>query len=163
VLLGKTAEKLKEAGVQTLAVVATSAERARLFFRFRPVRFPVGADPDLITHRAYGLPQMVVTPELGQAIEVVATNLARELKLSVPAAGALAAIDGLDGYARTEADEADFQRHQAQLVGQFLVDGTGIVRWTNIECQRDGLAGIDKFPTDEELLTVAQTVLGQYS
>ncbi len=159
-LLGKTAEKLKEAGVQTLAVVATSAERARLFFRFRPVRFPVGADPDLITHRAYGLPQMAVTPELGQAIEVVATNLARELKLSVPAEGALAAIDGLDGYARTEADEADFQRHQAQLVGQFLVDGKGIVRWTNIECQRDGLAGLDKFPTDEELLTVAQTVLG---
>lgn len=158
-LLGKTAEKLKEAGVQTLAVVATNAQRARLFFRFRPVRFPVGADPDLITHRAYGLPQMAVTPEFGQAIEVVATNLARELKLSVPADGALAAIEGLDGYARTEADEADFQRHQAQLVGQFLVDGTGIVRWTNIECQRDGLAGLDKFPTDEELLAVARTVL----
>lgn len=158
-LLGKTAEKLKEAGVQTLAVVATNAQRARLFFRFRPVRFPVGADPDLITHRAYGLPQMAVTPEFGQAIEVVATNLARELKLSVPAEGALAAIEGLDGYARTEADEADFQRHQAQLVGQFLVDGTGIVRWTNIECQRDGLAGLDKFPTDEELLAVARTVL----
>ena len=158
-LLGKTAEKLKEAGVQTLAVVATSAERARLFFRFRPVRFPVGADPDLITHRAYGLPQMAVTPELMQAIDAVATNLARELQLSVPDGGALAAIEGLDGYARTEADAADFQRHQAQLVGQFLVDGKGIVRWTNIECQRDGLAGIDKFPTDDELLAVAQTVL----
>ena len=157
-LLGKTAEKLKEAGVHTLAVVATSAERARLFFRFRPVRFPVGADPDLITHRAYGLPQMAVTPELVQAIESSAVNLVRELQLSVPAGGALAAISGLDGYARTEADEADFQRHQAQLVGQFLVDGEGIVRWTNIECQRDGLAGLDKFPTDEELLAVARTV-----
>ncbi len=159
-LLGKTAEKLKEAGVQTLAVVATNAQRARLFFRFRPVRFPVGADPDLLTHRAYGLPQVVVTPEFGQAIEVVAADLARELKLSVPDGGALAAIDGLDGYARTEADDADFQRHQAQLIGQFLVDGTGIVRWTNIECQRDGLAGLDKFPTNEELLAVARTVLG---
>ena len=158
-LLGKTAEKLKEAGVQTLAVVATGAERARLFFRFRPVRFPVGADPDLITHRAYGLPQLAVTPEFAQAIDAVATNLARELQLSVPDGGALAAIEGLDGYARTEADAADFQRHQAQLVGQFLVDGKGIVRWTNIECQRDGLAGIDKFPTDDELLAVAQTVL----
>ena len=159
-LLGKTAEKLKEAGVQTLAVVASSAERARLFFRFRPVRFPVGADPDLITHRAYGLPQLAVTPELMQAIDSGAADLARELRLNVPAEGALAAIEGLDGYARTEADAADFQRHQAQLVGQFLVDGAGIVRWTNIECQRDGLAGIDKFPTDEELLAVARTVLG---
>lgn len=158
-LLGKTAEKLKEAGVQTVAVVATNAQRARLFFRFRPVRFPVGADPDLITHRAYGLPQMSVTPELMQAIDAVATNLARELRLKVPAEGVLAAIEGLDGYARTEADAADFQRHQAQLIGQFLVDGKGIVRWTNIECQRDGLAGLDKFPTDEEILAVAQTVL----
>lgn len=159
-LLGKTAEKLKAAGVQTLAVVATSAQRARLFFRFRPVGFPVGADPDLTTHRAYGLPQLAITPELMQAIESVSTDLARELRLRVPAEGALAAIERLDGYARTEADAADFQRHRAQLVGQFLVDGTGIVRWTNIECQRDGLAGIDRFPTDEELLTVAQTVLG---
>ena len=159
-LLGKTAEKLKEAGVQTLAVVATDAERARLFFRFRPVRFPVGADPDLITHRAYGLPQMAVTPELMQAIDTGAADLARELRLKVPAERALAAIEGLDGYARTDADAADFQRHQAQLVGQFLVDGTGIVRWTNIECQQDGLAGIDRFPTDEELLTGAQTLLG---
>ena len=159
-LLGKTAEKLKEAGVQTLAVVATHAPRARLFFRFRPVRFPVGADPDLITHRAYGLPQAAVTPEITQAIDAVAANLARELRLSVPDGGALAAIDGLDGYARTEVDDADFQRHQVQFVGQFLVDGAGIVRWTNIECQRDGLAGIDKFPTDEELLSVARTVLG---
>ena len=159
-LLGKTAEKLKEAGVQTLAVVATSAERARLFFRFRPVRFPVGADPDLITHRAYGLPQMVVTPELMQAIDAGAADLARELRLKVPAEGALAAIEGLDGYARTDADAADFQRHQAQTVGQFLVDGKGIVRWTNIECRRDGLAGLDKFPTDEEILAVARTALG---
>ena len=159
-LLGKTAEKLKEAGVQTLAVVATEAQRARLFFRFRPVRFPVGADPDLNTHRAYGLPQMAVTPEFAQAIDAVAVDLARELRLKVPDGGALAVIDGLDGYARTEADDADFQRHQAQLIGQFLVDGKGIVRWTNIECQRDGLAGIDKFPTDEELLAVARTVLG---
>ncbi len=159
-LLGKTAEKLKAAGVQTLAVVATNAPRARLFFRFRPVRYPVGADPDLITHRAYGLPQMAVTPELMQAIDTGAADLARELRLKVPAEGALAAIEGLDGYARTEADAADFQRHQAQLVGQFLVDGKGIVRWTNIECQRDGLAGLDKFPTDEEILAVARSVLG---
>ena len=159
-LLGKTAEKLKEAGVQTLAVVATHAQRARLFFRFRPVRFPVGADPDLLTHRAFGPPQLSVTLELMQAIDSVSADLARELRLNVPAEGALAAIEGLDGYARTEADAADFQRHQAQLVGQFLVDGKGIVRWTNIECQRDGLAGIDQFPTDEELLAVARTALG---
>jgi hypothetical protein len=159
VLLGKTAEKLKAAGVQTLAVVATGADRARLFFRFRPVRFPVGADPNLTTHSAYGLPQLAVTPGLVQAIESVSADLARELRLKVPAEGALAAIERLDGYAATEADAADFQRHQAQLVGQFLVDGAGIVRWTNIECQRDGLAGLDKFPTDDELLAVAQTVL----
>jgi hypothetical protein len=27
-----------------------------------------------------------------------------------------------------------------------------MIRWTNIECAREGLAGLGKFPTDEEVL-----------
>jgi len=38
------------------------------------------------------------------------------------------------------------------------VDRQGIVRWSNIECAQDGLAGIDKFPTDEELVEVARAL-----
>jgi hypothetical protein len=41
----------------------------------------------------------------------------------------------------------------AQLKGQFLIDREGIVRWANVECAVEGLAGVGKFPTDAEILT----------
>lgn len=154
--LGITAEKLEKVGVQTLAIVATEAERARLYFRFRPTRCAVGADPDLVTHRAYGLPQTAFTKEIQHAIESVAIEVARELRLPARPAEAYQAIDRLDGFTPAESDGADLQRHQAQFTGQFLVDRDGVVRWANIECAREGLAGIDKFPTDDELLAEAR-------
>jgi len=45
-----------------------------------------------------------------------------------------------------------------QMKGQFLIDRDGIVRWFNIECGREGLAGLGKFPTHDELLTAARIV-----
>jgi hypothetical protein len=145
-------------GVETLAIVASQAERARLFFRYRPVRCAVGADPEVSTHRAYGVPQTGVTPEVMQAIHGAYRNLARELKLEVPDDQARDVIGRLDGFEATESESAEFQRHQVQFTGQFLVDRHGIVRWASIECARDGLAGIDKFPTDEELLAAARAL-----
>jgi len=158
VLLGKTAEKLQAVGVETLGIVASQAERARFFFRYRPVRCAVGADPELSTHRAYGVPQTDVTPEVMQAIHGAYRNLARELKLEMPDDQARDAIGRLDGFEPTESENAEFQRHQVQFTGQFLVDRHGIVRWASIECAQNGLAGIDKFPTDEELLAVARAL-----
>ena len=35
---------------------------------------------------------------------------------------------------------------------QFLVDRSGVVRWSNIECANDGFAGFGRFPTEDELL-----------
>ena len=154
--LGKTAEKLQAVGVETLGIIASQAERARLFFRYRPVRCGVGADTELSTHRAYGVPHTGVTPEVMQAIQGAYRNLARELKLEMPDDQARDAIGRLDGFETTESEKAEFQRHQVQFTGQFLVDRHGIVRWASIECAQDGLAGIDKFPTDEELLAAAR-------
>ena len=145
-------------GVETLAIVASKAERGRLFFRYRPVRCAVGADPDLLTHRAYGIPQSGVTPEIRQAIGGAYRTLARELKLEVPDDQARDVIGRLDGFEVTESENAEFQRHQVQFTGQFLVDRDGIVRWANIECAQDGPAGIDKFPTDEEVLALARAL-----
>jgi hypothetical protein len=160
VLLGRTAEKLEKVGVQTVAVVGTEVERVRLYLRYRPVRCPVGADPDLAIHRAYGVPRVPVSPELWGAVQSAYTGLAQELRLPLGAGGAPEAIDRLDGYQVTESDQADFQRHQAQFTAQFLIDRDGIVRWANIECARDGLAGIDRFPTDEEILAAAGALAG---
>ena len=155
-LLGKTAEKLREVGVQTLGVVATNAERARLYYRFRPPRVELGADPDLATHRAYGLPRSPWTPEISQTVQSKVGGLARERGLEVPEAEAKGALNRLDGFEPTESDSAETERHQLQFVGQFLLDREGIVRWVNVECAREGLAGLDKFPTDEEFLTLAR-------
>jgi hypothetical protein len=158
VQLGTTAEKLQAVGVETLAIVASKAERARFYFRYRPVRCAIGADPELIAHRAYGVPHSGVTPEIMQAVQGVYRNLARELKLDVPDDQARDAIGRLDGFEVTESEKAEFQRHQVQFTGQFLVDRQGIVRWANIECAQEGPAGIDKFPTDQELLAAARAL-----
>ena len=152
------AEKLRKVGVETLAIVATDPERARLYFRFRPPRCRVGADPFLTTHRAYGIPQSEWTPELTQAAQSKWAGLARELLLEVPGSEAKGAINRVDGFEPTESDRADMQRHQVQFVGQFLLDRDGVARWADIECARGGTAGLDKFPTEEEVLAAARAL-----
>jgi hypothetical protein len=151
------AQKLEGMGVKTLGVVATEAERARLYFRFRRSRMPMGADPDLATHRAFGLPNFgAPTPEMGEVLERAA---ARELGLTGPASeGALVQFARHDAYDVTGADEADFARHGAQLTGQFLVDRNGVVRWANVECARDGIEGIGKLPPEDEVLAAARAL-----
>ena len=62
--LGTTRQKLRALGVEALAIVAMQPERVRLYYRYRPVSVPVAADPELVTHRAYGVPQPALTPEI---------------------------------------------------------------------------------------------------
>ena len=64
---------------------------------------------------------------------------------------ASATLDQAEGYQRTEADMRDIQRQWPLVKAQFLVDRDGIVRWVNVECEADGLAGIGKFPADDEI------------
>ena len=157
VQLGQIAQKLEAMGVKTLGVVATDAERARLYFRFRRPRMPMGADPSLATHRAFGLPN--IGPPQPEAGEVLDRAAARELGLTGPVTeGALAQFARHDGYDVTGADEADFSRHGVQLVGQFLVDREGVVRWVNVECARDGIEGIGKLPSEDEVLAAARAL-----
>jgi len=40
------------------------------------------------------------------------------------------------------------------------VDRDGIVRWVNIEGEEEGLAGLQKFPTNDEFLAAAQQLIG---
>jgi hypothetical protein len=159
VLLSATAKKLEEVGVQTVGVMATGPKQARLFFRFRPPRIRVGCDPALSTHRAYGVPNAAVTPEMWQAVQVAAVNELRDAgQPEVPVVEAYETLGRLDGYTPTEGDMADFERHRAQLTAQFLVDPDGVVRWVNIECARDGLGGVDQMPSDEDLLAAVRAL-----
>ena len=156
--LGQTAQKLEAIGVKTLGVVATEADRARLYFRFRQPRMPMGADPELTTHRAYGLPS-VGRPTTPEAMEVIHRAAARELGLTGPASeGAEETLARLYVYNATAADDADQARHDGQLTGQFLVDRAGVVRWANLECAREGMEGIGKLPPEDELLAAARAL-----
>src|SRR5262245_43585154 len=49
--MATNAEKLREHGVESLAIVATELENARLYLRFRPTSLPLAVDPSLLTHR----------------------------------------------------------------------------------------------------------------
>ena len=150
---------LKAAGVETLGIVATSPENARLYFKFRPTRFRLAADPELTTHRAFGVPKPAATPELMKAIETTRINPDGILPEPLLVTEAAAAVAALDGYKETETDRTDMERQWPQLKGQFLIDQEGIVRWANIECAAEGLAGLGKFPSSEEILTAARTLL----
>ncbi len=156
--MGLTREKLQAVGVEMLGIVATRPENARLYFRFHPTRVPLAADPELTTHRSYGVPKPPVTQELLQAVRSIRVNPTGELPEPLPLAEVSGVLDRLDGFEPTEIDRQESQQQFPQLVGEFLVDRDGIVRWVYIECAEEGLAGLDKYPTDEELLTAARAL-----
>ena len=56
------------------------------------------------------------------------------------------------------ADLRDIDRQWPQVKGAFLIDRDGIVRWAHIECADEGVAGLGKFPSDEELLAAARAI-----
>jgi peroxiredoxin len=154
--LGLARDKLLGAGVETLAVVASNLERTRLYFRYRPTRVPLAVDPELVSHRAFGISQFPVTPELMEAVQTVKTDVMGELPQPLPLLDAANALDERDRFEATETDTREAEQQFPLDTGQFLMDRDGIVRWVNLESAREGLAGIGKFPSDEELLAIAR-------
>ena len=149
--------KLKAIGVETVGVVATPPENARLYFKFRPSRLRLAADPAISTHRAYGLPKPDPTPEFMHALETVKINPDGALPEPMPITEAATAIAKLDGYVENETDRADTERQWPQLKGQFLIDRAGVVRWANIE-GAEGFSGMGRFPSLDEILSAARSV-----
>jgi len=149
---GAMNDKLRQAGVEALAVVATDADNARLYFRHRPAKVPLAADPACSIHQAYGLPSMVMDEQLVQAVAAVKINPTGDLPQAMNVFEAAPLLNQIQGYTPNETDLRDMERQGAQLKGQFLLDRNGVVRWSNIECANDGLAGFGRFPTEDELL-----------
>jgi hypothetical protein len=156
--MGTIDAKLKAQGVESLGIVTTARDNARLYFKFRPTRLPLAVDPELTTHRAYGLPRPVPTPEFMSALQTTRINPYGDLPEPLPVTEAAAVMAKLDGYADNETDRGDMERQWPQLKGQFLIDRDGIVRWANIECATEGVAGVGKFPPVDEILTVARAL-----
>ena len=150
-------EKLRTASVETLAIVNTPLARARQYFEYRPTRLLLAADPDLTTHRLFGLPKPELTPELMQAAKAVRINPTGELPEPLPPFVADEALNRQDGFQLTQVDEQILAANGTQLTGHFLIDREAIVRWQHVEAS-EGLAELAKFPTEVEILMVARAL-----
>jgi peroxiredoxin len=153
--LGLTGVKLEALGVETLAVVATEVDRARLYFRYRPTRLSLASDPHLSTFRAFQVPRPEATPQFMEALQTARTDAGGELPQPLPVMDAFKALGEKDRFDLTPTDTEEMEKQFPQLVGQFLLDRDGVIRWVNIEAAREGMTGLGKFPTDEEFLAAA--------
>jgi peroxiredoxin len=140
VQLGTTQDKLTAMGVETMAVVNTPLERARLYFKYRPARVLLTADPEAAIHRSFGVPAGVLVENESEAswaegkvtmgqLLAVKMNPTGELPepQNVLAAGEI--LNKRDGFEMTEIDQQIAAAHGLQLGGHFLLDRNGIVRW----------------------------------
>ena len=166
VQLGTTQDKLKALGVETMAVVNTPLERARLYFKYRPARVLLAADPEAATHRAFRVPEGTLveneseaswargTVTMGQ-MQAARINPTGELPEPQNPFLAMETLNKRDGFEPTEVDQQIAATHGMQLGGHFLIGRDGMVRWLQIE----GLARVEdisKFPSDEEIVAAAR-------
>jgi peroxiredoxin len=157
--MASTSDHLKSIGVEALAIVGTDLDNARFYFNFRPTRLALGADPQLSTHKSYGVPRPDPTPELMHAMENTYVNPTGELPAPLPVPAAGPALNALDGYQMTATDHRNVESTFTQLKGQFLIDRDGVVRWAFIELSKGGLASFGKMPSQEELIRAATSVI----
>jgi peroxiredoxin len=160
---------LRAAGVETLAVINTPLDRARLYFRYRPSPVTLLSDPDCRTHHAFGVPYMEFQPDESRErsewpyrtrmadFAAARINPTGELPQPLDPFESNSVLNAIDGFEMQEADQAIFAQHGTQLVGHFLVDAAGIVRWAQIEA-REGPNGLCTFPTPAQLVAEASSL-----
>ena len=165
VQLGTTQEKLNALGVQTVAVVNTPLERARLYFKHRPAQVLLAADPEAATHRSFRLPAGAIVEReaetawplrvtLGQ-LQATRVNPTGELPAPQAVFAANEALNQRDGFEMTAIDQQIAAAHGTQLAGYFLIDRSGIIRWLFIEAA-ERIGDLAKFASEEEILGAAR-------
>ena len=169
VQLGAAQPALRAAGIETLAVINTPVERARMYFRHRPTPVMLLSDPDCLTHRAFGVPHLEFLPDGSgeppqwpykasmEQFMAARINPTGELPEPVQPMEGNLVLNAKDGFVMEEADHAILANHATQLVGHFLVDSAGIVRWAQIEA-RDDPNGLSTFPNPAELVAAASNI-----
>jgi hypothetical protein len=159
---------LREKGIDVLTVVNTPIERARLYFRYRPMpNLLAAADPERESHRAFGLPNLEFTqdesdwPRKVAMSQMMSTkiNVTGELPQPLDPFAAMAALNKMDGYEITDADQHMQATGMGQLVGEFLLDREGIIRWSFTEVA-DGGKNLFGAPTPQDLMSAASHVAG---
>jgi peroxiredoxin len=158
--------ELRQKGVESLTVVNTPIERARLYFRYHPMpELLAAADPERASHRAFGLPNLEFTenetswPHKVSMAEVanMRIDFPGELPGPMDPMAASELLDKKDDYEITEADQQMIATGHGQLVGQFLLDRQGIVRWSFTEVPEGGRYMFGA-PNPEELMSAVSKV-----
>ncbi|MBY5370201.1 redoxin domain-containing protein [Rhizobium leguminosarum] len=157
---------LRASGVETVAVINTPVERARLYFRHRPTPVTLLCDPECHTHRAYGVPHAEFLPDGSSKqpewpysatmaqFQAARINPTGELPEELPPMEANTILNAKDRFELDEADMAIFSNHATQLVGHFLVNANGTIAWSQIEAL-DGPNSLCIFPTAAEIIAAA--------
>ncbi|QND66331.1 redoxin domain-containing protein [Mesorhizobium loti] len=158
--------ELRERGVESLTVVNTPIERARLYFRYHPMpNLLAASDPERASHRAFGLPNLEFTENETNWPYKVAMAVAQDMRVEIPGelpgpmdpmtAGEI--LNKKDNYEVTEADEQMMATGHGQLIGQFLLDRQGIVRWSFTEVPEGGRYMFGA-PNPQELMSAVSQV-----
>jgi len=133
---------LREKGIESLAIVNTPMDRARLYFQYHPMPDLLAAsDPERLSHRAFGLRNLDVR-ELGGAA-------ARTFASAVTTA-----MNTWDGYGMKDADRLMVAEGSGQLFGQFLIDRDGVIAWSFAEAPEEGRPILSR-PRPQELIDAA--------
>ena len=145
--LSQLGPALREQGIENLTVVNTPIERARLYFRYHPMPMLVAAsDPERVSHQAFGLPNLQFTENETAWPNKISMTDAKSMRVELPGdlpapMDPFAALDYLntkDEFEITQADQQMMATGVGQLVGHFLLDRDGIVRWTFTETAEGG-------------------------
>ena len=154
---------LRDAGVEILAVINTPLERARLYFRHRPTPVLLLSDPDCVTHQAFGVPHIEFLPDdttkkpewpyTATMVQFMAArhNPTGELPAPLQPMESNVVLNAKEGFEMQEAYNAILATHGTQLAGHFLVDGDGIIGWTQIEAP-DSPNGLGTMPGAAQII-----------
>ncbi|MEY9779756.1 peroxiredoxin-like family protein [Sinorhizobium fredii] len=158
---------LSEKGVETLTVVNTPIERARLYFRYHPLpNLLAASDPERISHRAFGLPNLEFTEDEDDWPRKLGMQTVMSMRLDMPGVlpepmdpvAASNYLQKADGYEMTDDDRRMEAAAMAQLVGEFLLDRDGVVRWSFTEASPDG-RNMFRAPSPDEVMSAASQVV----
>jgi len=165
--LSQLTPALNEKGIESLTVVNTPADRARLYFRYHPMPALVAAsDPERVSHQAFGLPNLQFTETETAWPNKLSMSEAKSMRVELPGTlpqpmDPFAALDYLnkkDEFEITQADQQMIATGVGQLVGQFLLDRNGVVRWTFTEAAEGGRYMFGA-PTELELMSAASQLV----
>jgi peroxiredoxin len=160
--------KLEPIGIATLAIVNTPLDRAKLYFRNARTGVRIGVDPERRVHEAWAVPKVeIVTADARTQPWPIQTTIDEFLSHRINPTGEMPqAVNPLesndvlnerDGFTLMPADQQVRERHGTQLVGLFLIDRDGIVRWRFLEAEASP-ADIGKIPGPSEIVEAANRV-----